>query len=513
VRTLNRFIDNGIRDRNTVPPLVAPPLLFDGVVRTKHAPRRHLLLSFSILVAFAAPRPTSAQETQPGSLPPGWITPTPAGLLAEPALLRKLVATSESKASDEQEPADGLYVETGNMITGEGWISAGPGYRRHMLDRRLRVDASAAVSWKLYNVGQVSVEMPRLAHDRLTVGAQVMRQDLQQVDYFGLGNDSRVSDLSAYRFTNTDILGYATVQATRWLVLSGRFGGIPRSRLGAAGGPRVPVPSTVDLFSDASAPGILAPPSFLHGDVQVNVDLRDHKGHPTGGGLYQFIAATYLDRDSGTYTFRRYEVDAAQFVPLFTKRWILALHGREVFSDTTSGHVVPFYLMPSLGGKNTLRGYHDYRFHDDDMQAFSGEVRCALFTHLDVAVFADAGRWRRALATWIFKISNGPTARGFASTTRRPLSSVLTSVTASRGGRCSSRSATPSSDRCRCRAARPLFRLFHERASRESNTCLCVSAADCALLPVLHGEGPADHAAVGRAAGGALARPRRSRQS
>lgn len=392
MRTLNRFIDNGIRDRNTVPPLVAPPLLFDGVVRTKHAPRRHLLLSLSILVAFAAPRPTSAQETQPGSLPPGWITPTPAGLLAEPALLRKLVATSESKASDEQEPADGLYVETGNMITGEGWISAGPGYRRHMLDRRLRVDASAAVSWKLYNVGQVSVEMPRLAHDRLTVGAQVMRQDLQQVDYFGLGNDSRVSDLSAYRFTNTDILGYATVQATRWLVLSGRFGGIPRSRLGAAGGPRVPVPSTVDLFSDASAPGILAPPSFLHGDVQVNVDLRDHKGHPTGGGLYQFIAATYLDRDSGTYTFRRYEVDAAQFVPLFTKRWILALHGREVFSDTTSGHVVPFYLMPSLGGKNTLRGYHDYRFHDDDMQAFSGEVRCALFTHLDVAVFADAGK-------------------------------------------------------------------------------------------------------------------------
>ena len=81
--------------------------------------------------------------------------------------------------------------------------------------RRLSVDVSAAVSWKLYNVAQASVEMPHLAHDRLTVGAQVIRQDFMQVDYFGLGNDSRVSDQSAYRFTNSDILGYATVRCDR----------------------------------------------------------------------------------------------------------------------------------------------------------------------------------------------------------------------------------------------------------------------------------------------------------
>jgi hypothetical protein len=353
--------------------------------------RRGLLLSLAILAAFPT-GPVLAQESQPASLPPGWITPTPAGLLNEPALLRKLVGTSESAGADEKEPVDGLYVETGNMITGEGWISAGPGYRRQLLDRRMRVDVSAAFSWKLYTVAQASVELPHLAHDRLTVGAQAMHQDFLQVDYFGLGDDSRASDQSAYRFANSDFLGYTTVRPTDWFAVRGRVGAIPRPRLSEAAGPRVTVPSTVDLFSDASAPGISAPPSFLHADVLVAVDLRDHKGHPTGGGLYQFVAATYSDRDSGTYSFRRYEVDAAQFVPLFTKRWILALHGREIFSDTASGHVVPFYLMPSLGGKNTLRGYHDYRFHDNDMQVLSAEVRCALFTHVDAAVFADAGK-------------------------------------------------------------------------------------------------------------------------
>ena len=361
------------------------------VVKDHRAPSRICgLLFLSILVL--APRPGFAQEATLPSLPPGWITPTPTGLVAEPALLRKLVSTSESTVGDEKQPGDGLYVETGNMITGEGWISAGPGYRRHLLDDRMRIDVSAAVSWKLYNVVQASVELPHLAHDRLTVGAQVMRQDFQQVDYFGVGNDSYAADVSAYRFKNTDILGFATARASRWLSVSGRVGGILRPSLSAASGPRVTVPSTVALFSDASAPGILTQPSFLHGDVLVTADLRDHKGHPTGGGLYQFVAAAYSDRDAGTYSFRRYEVDAAQFVPLFTKRWILALHGREVFSDASSGHVVPIYLMPSLGGKNTLRGYHDYRYHDNDMQAFSAEVRCALLTHLDAAVFGDAGK-------------------------------------------------------------------------------------------------------------------------
>jgi hypothetical protein len=96
------------------------------IVKNHRTPSRICALLFlSILVL--APRPGFAQEATPPSLPPGGITPTPKGLVAEPALLRTLVSTSESTVGDEREPADGLYLETGNMITGEGWISAGPG--------------------------------------------------------------------------------------------------------------------------------------------------------------------------------------------------------------------------------------------------------------------------------------------------------------------------------------------------------------------------------------------------
>jgi hemolysin activation/secretion protein len=52
---------------------------------------------------------------------------------------------------------------------------------------------------------------------------------------------------------------------------------------------------------------------------------------------------------------------------------------------------VPFYLQPSLGGPTTLRSFTDYRFRDDNMLVANAEIRLALMTHLDLAVFADAG--------------------------------------------------------------------------------------------------------------------------
>src|SRR5262249_50550854 len=141
-----------------------------------------------------------------------------------------------------------------------------------------------------------------------------------------------------------------------------------------------------------TAPGVSTQTPFVHSDLSLVADSRDHPGHPTIGGIYRATAAVYSDRDSGAYSFRRYEAEASQFVPLFTRKWVLALHGWGVFSDTSGDAVVPFYLMPSIGGKNTLRGFFSYRFADNDMQTVNVESRWALLTHMDIAVFADEGQ-------------------------------------------------------------------------------------------------------------------------
>jgi len=347
--------------------------------------------------------PLYAQQSEPETvayeLPHGWVTkPTP-GLLSEPSILTKLAMSTDTAISSER--ADGFYVETGNLVSGEGWISAGPGYRRTVLDGRGRLDLSAAVSWNFYTMAQVAFELPHLAHDRLSVGVQTRYQDALAVDYFGLGNDSRESDQTAYRFKNFDVLATGRVQANPWLAVEGRAGWIPRPDLLAAEG-RVTVPNTVVRFTDASAPGISKQPAYVHADVSILADSRDHPGHPTSGGLYRATAAVYADQNGGAYTFRRYEVEGAQFVPIATAKWILGLHAWGVFSNTSNGSTVPFYLMPAIGGKNTLRGFYSYRFHDNDMAITNVESRWALLTHMDVALFGDVGRVAHTLSDLAF---------------------------------------------------------------------------------------------------------------
>jgi hypothetical protein len=346
-----------------------------------------LVLMFGVIVPAAF-----AQDLAPHLADRADPSTSQSGLLSEPGFITKAINRVDSELNQGGEPRDGFYPELGNMITGSGWISAGPGYRHHLFNDQAIVNLSAAVSWNFYKMAQGRFELPHLAKDHLTVGSQVIYQDLLQVNYFGLGNNSLESNRSGYRLDETDVLGYATVRTTPWLSVNGRFGWIHQAELSTMTGWSVTYPNTLAVFSEATAPGLSQQPAFLHSDVSVAADTRDYPGHPTRGGLYRVTAASYSERNYGKYSFRRYEAEAAQFVPLVVDKLTLALHAWEVFSDTSGGNTVPFYLLPSLGGKNTLRGYYDYRFHDRDLQVFNAESRWGLFTHVDAAIFVDAGK-------------------------------------------------------------------------------------------------------------------------
>jgi outer membrane protein assembly factor BamA len=73
------------------------------------------------------------------------------------------------------------------------------------------------------------------------------------------------------------------------------------------------------------------------------------------------------------------------------ERVVLAVHGWIVTTPDHNNTSVPFYMLPSLGGANTLRSFTDYRFHDRNLLLANAELRIAMMTHVDVAMFADAG--------------------------------------------------------------------------------------------------------------------------
>ena len=53
---------------------------------------------------------------------------------------------------------------------------------------------------------------------------------------------------------------------------------------------------------------------------------------------------------------------------------------------------MPFYLMPTLGGNDTLRGFREYRFRGPHAILAQAEYRWEIWSGLDGALFYDAGK-------------------------------------------------------------------------------------------------------------------------
>ncbi|MEX2272610.1 MAG: BamA/TamA family outer membrane protein [Vicinamibacterales bacterium] len=333
--------------------------------------RRTFLAAIAFAILAGAP-PALAQEARPlgrAQARPPEAASEPQGFLREPDAVQRVILFGDRRLGNG-ELTNGWYIDTGhNMIPGAGWLSAGPGYRQWYANDRAVMDASAAISWHGYKTTQARVEFPRLAGGRFLVGSQMRWQDFPQVAYFGEGPASSKSNRSEYGLQSLNIVGYTTFRPVQWFGIGASVGWLK--------------PSIESRVPDE--------PSFMHSEVSMTADTRDFAGHPTRGGLYRVSATDFSDRDTGLFSFRRYEAEAAQFLPLAQSRIVVALHGWLVGSDTEAGHVVPFYLQPALGGGNSLRGYSDYRFHDRNMLLVSLETRAAMMMHVDLALFMDAG--------------------------------------------------------------------------------------------------------------------------
>jgi surface antigen Omp85-like protein len=316
----------------------------------------------------------------------------PEGILPEPRFIFRGIRFATRTAGDGSQATNGFYPEFSNMPTGSGWISIGPGFRQFFNNDRVFIDASTAVSWRSYKMAQGRFELPKLAKSRVAVGTQLLWQDLTQVTYFGPGADSIEENRSEYRLKSTDIVGYGTYKPTERLAIGGRMGFLRHpTLLSPAGTFKRGNPDTLTMFADDPAIALETQPSYVHTEAFVTADTRDSRSHPANGGVYRAGIAIYTDRGAGTFNFERYEAEAVHFVSMFNEKLVLGGHGWLVGSNTGEGHMVPFYLMPSLGGGNTLRGYTDYRFHDRNLVVVSVESRVALLTHLDLAAFVDAG--------------------------------------------------------------------------------------------------------------------------
>jgi outer membrane protein assembly factor BamA len=70
---------------------------------------------------------------------------------------------------------------------------------------------------------------------------------------------------------------------------------------------------------------------------------------------------------------------------------VIALRALASMSEADAGATVPFFLQPTLGGPDDLRGFRRFRFRDRNMLLLQGEYRWEIFTAMDGVLFYDAG--------------------------------------------------------------------------------------------------------------------------
>jgi hypothetical protein len=328
--------------------------------------------------------------------PPAIAPQRPAGLMSEPGFLSSAIGFANQFGDHDGSRKSGFYPELSNMITGSGWVSVGPGYRRYFDNDRWMFDTSAALSWRLYKMGQVRLERQQLADDHLTLGTQVMWQDNTQVNYFGIGPDVLEDNRSQYRMQSTDLVGYAAVTPSDSLSITGKLGWLGHPKLMEPGGTfKRDFPSTLEAFPNDPAANLSEQPAFLHSEAAITSDTRDYRGHPTRGSMYRAALTNYWDRTDGFFTFHTWEAEGLHYVPLADARVVLAFHGWTIFNNPSNEHDIPFYLLPAFGGSRTGRAYHDFQFHDNNLLVLTAESRFAVWEHLDAALFVDAGNVAR----------------------------------------------------------------------------------------------------------------------
>jgi hypothetical protein len=283
---------------------------------------------------------------------------------------------------------DGVYLKIGSLTTGSGF-AYGVGYRsRRLFDGQGTVDLWAGASATKYWATEARLRFPRLAHGHLDLQGYVRRHDYPREDYFGLGPASLRSDHSDYGLRATMFGGRAAVRPVRVLAVGG---GLEFLEPRLSNGSDQALPSIRDRFDEASAPGILRQSSYLRSIAFVDIDWR-RPLNARNGGWYRAEFSHSDDRNRMGYSFNRVDLDVRQFVSFLSERRVLFGRVFASTSDAEPGQQVPFYLMPTLGGHDSLRGFRTYRFRGPHALLLQGEYRFEIWSGLDGALFYDAGK-------------------------------------------------------------------------------------------------------------------------
>jgi outer membrane protein assembly factor BamA len=297
------------------------------------------------------------------------------------------------------EGAGGFHPLFGGLAVGQGF-GLGMAYQRtDLLDGQITFRASGLASFQSANKFDLQVAAPKLSGGRYFAEFYSVRHEYPRMSYYGSGADSHKTGRTDFLLEDTAVDATFGVRPAKHLSVGGSAGYV-FNNIGPGSESRYTNAELV--YSPAQAPGIDVQSNFLRTGAFAQYDWRDNPDGPRRGGNYFAQFSDYRDRTFGLANYRRLDSEVQQYVSALNQRRVFAFRAKSAMTFTDDGRAIPFYMQPSLGGSEDLRGYRPYRFRGNNSLVANAEYRWEIFSGLDMALFADAGRVydRRSDFSW-----------------------------------------------------------------------------------------------------------------
>jgi outer membrane protein assembly factor BamA len=252
---------------------------------------------------------------------------------------------------------------------------------------------------------------------RFHVDVQLLHERVSSVRFFGIGPTSKKENESNMTLGTTG--GYfifgVNITRTMRLSLGETFQEFEVSRGGVPD-----LPFTGDLFPDL--PGVKG--ATIHAQrIALIHDSRDSQTTPTEGLYVSAFAEASTELLGSDADYLKAGADAIWLKPFFDRRIVFVARG--LFEGTSGGSDVPFEVLPTLGGVDTLRGFGENRFYGDALLLFNTEIRAKVLrmrifgvdAEFEIAPFVDIGKVFNSAAQFMdtkFEVTPGLGFRGLA---------------------------------------------------------------------------------------------------
>ena len=381
-----------------------------GIVRLRGKVSAVVMVA-GLAIPVSAQDAAAPQETPVAAAP----TPTPA-IVNEGALTRGV----KSLTSDDDDSSDGRGFHLGPLVPRADITSSGGGVAPvlHFWTPNIGgspFDLHASASYSIYKYQYYDAQFGLLPHrggrlprietstnalfplsdlektsdvQGFNLYASARYRDYPREDYYGIGSATARESHADYRLQDELYEGVIRYGFSKVSIM-GRAGLL---RTDIREGTDADLPNVEAAFAESAAPGRLRSPDFIHYSAGIWFEFRDEPRNPHRGVSLGIAASRFDDRNGAAFEFSRVSADAREYLPLGSKRHVLALRQVVSADRADDGSSIPFYMRSTLGGGSLLRAFPSFRFRDDRLMLLASEYRFEATPRIELALIYEAGK-------------------------------------------------------------------------------------------------------------------------